>query len=40
MAYQRSLGMIGFLIAGILGLWMIATIFIQDRRSRKRKGKS
>ena len=40
MAYQRSLGMIGFLIAGIIGLWMIATIFIQDRRSRKRKGKS
>lgn len=40
MAYQRSLGMIGFLMAGIIGLWMIATIFIQDRRSRKRKGKS
>jgi len=40
MAYQRSLGMIGFLFAGIIGLWMIATIFIQDRRSRKRKGKS
>ena len=40
MAYQRSLGMIGFLISGILGLWMIATIFIQDRRSRRRKGKS
>jgi ubiquinone biosynthesis protein len=38
MAYQRSLGMIGFLLAGIVGLWMIATIFIQDRRSRKRKG--
>ncbi|HEV7839701.1 MAG TPA: AarF/UbiB family protein, partial [Gemmatimonadaceae bacterium] len=40
MAYQRRLGMIGFLIAGIIGLWMIGTIFIQDRRSRKRKGKS
>jgi ubiquinone biosynthesis protein len=40
MAYQRSLGMIGFLLAGIIGLWMIGTIFIQDRRSRKRKGKS
>jgi ubiquinone biosynthesis protein len=40
MAYQRNLGMIGFLLAGIIGLWMIATIFIQDRRSRKRKGKS
>jgi predicted unusual protein kinase regulating ubiquinone biosynthesis (AarF/ABC1/UbiB family) len=40
MAYQRRLATIGFLIAGIIGLWMIATIFIQDRRSRKRKGKS
>src|SRR5881396_2458165 len=40
MAYQRRLGMIGFIIAGVLGLWMIATILIQDRRSRKRKGKS
>jgi ubiquinone biosynthesis protein len=40
MAYQRNLAMIGFLIAGALGLWMIATILIQDRRSRKRKGKS
>jgi hypothetical protein len=38
MAYQRRLGMIGFLIAGILGLWMVATILVQDRRSRKRKG--
>jgi hypothetical protein len=40
MAYQRSLGMTGFLLAGIVGLWMITTIFVQDRRSRKRKGKS
>jgi predicted unusual protein kinase regulating ubiquinone biosynthesis (AarF/ABC1/UbiB family) len=40
MAYQRSLGMIGFLLAGIVGLWMIGTILIQDRRSRTRKGKS
>jgi ubiquinone biosynthesis protein len=39
MAYQRNLGTIGFLIAGIIGLWMIATILVQDRRSRKRKGK-
>jgi predicted unusual protein kinase regulating ubiquinone biosynthesis (AarF/ABC1/UbiB family) len=39
MAYQPRLAMIGFLIAGILGLWMIATILISDRRSRKRKGK-
>lgn len=40
MAYQRRLGTIGFLIAGIVGLWMVATILISDRRSRKRKGKS
>lgn len=40
MAYQRRLGMIGFLVAGILGLWMVATILIQDRRSKRRKGKS
>src|SRR5437762_2723292 len=35
MAYQRSLAMIGFLIAGILGLWMVFAILVQDRRSRK-----
>ena len=40
MAYQRRLGMIGFVIAGVLGLWMIVTILIQDRRSRNLKGKS
>ena len=40
MAYQRRLGMIGFLIAGILGLWMVTMIMISDRKSRKRKGKS
>lgn len=40
MAYQRRLGIVGFLIAGIVGLWMVATILISDRRSRKRKGKS
>ncbi len=40
MAYQRRLGMIGFIIAGVLGIWMIATILVQDRRSRKRKGKT
>jgi ubiquinone biosynthesis protein len=40
MAYQRSLGMIGFVLSGALGLWMIFTILIQDRRSRRRKGKS
>ena len=40
MAYQRRLGIIGFLVAGIVGLWMVATILISDRRSRKRKGKN
>ncbi len=40
MAYQRRLGMIGFLLAGVLGLWMVATILISDRRTRKQKGKS
>ncbi|MFL5568190.1 MAG: AarF/UbiB family protein [Gemmatimonadaceae bacterium] len=40
MPYRRSLAMVGFVIAGVLGLWMIGTIFVQDRRSRKRKGSS
>ena len=40
MAYQRRLGIIGFLIAGVVGLWMVGTILISDRRSRKRKGKT
>jgi ubiquinone biosynthesis protein len=40
MAYQRRLGIIGFLIAAIIGLWMVATILISDRRSSKRKGKT
>jgi hypothetical protein len=39
MAYQPRLATIGFLIAGILGLWMVGTILVSDRRSRKRKGK-
>jgi ubiquinone biosynthesis protein len=38
--YQRRLGMTGFVIAAIIGLWMVLTILVQDRRSRKRKGKS
>ncbi|MFN2637624.1 MAG: ABC1 kinase family protein [Gemmatimonadaceae bacterium] len=38
--YQRRLGTIGFIIAAIIGLWMVMTILIQDRRSKKRKGKS
>ena len=38
--YQRRLGTIGFMIAAVIGLWMVFTILIQDRRSRRRKGKS
>ncbi|MDP9206611.1 MAG: AarF/UbiB family protein [Gemmatimonadota bacterium] len=40
MAYQRRLGIIGFLIAAAIGLWMVGTILISDRKRRKRKGKS
>ena len=40
MSYRPQLATVGFLIAAIIGLWMVATILIQDRRSRKRKGKS
>ena len=40
MAYQRSLAMAGFIIAAALGLWMVFAILVQDRRSRKRKGKT
>jgi predicted unusual protein kinase regulating ubiquinone biosynthesis (AarF/ABC1/UbiB family) len=38
--YQRRLGTIGFIIAAAIGLWMVLTILVQDRRSRKRKGRS
>ncbi len=40
MAYQRSLAIVGFLIAGVVGLWMVFAILVQDRRSRRRKGKT
>jgi len=40
MAYQRRLGIAGFLIAAAIGLWMVVTILISDRKSRKRKGKT
>ena len=40
MAYQRSLGILGFLIAAAIGLWMVARILISDRGSRKRNGKT
>ena len=40
MQFQPRLAMLGFLIAAVLGLWMVFAILVQDRRSRKRKGKS
>ena len=40
MAYQRRLGIAGFVIASVIGLWMVGTILVSDRRSRRRKGKS
>jgi len=38
--YRPRLGTIGFLIAGALGLYMVVTILISDRRSKRWKGKS
>jgi ubiquinone biosynthesis protein len=38
--YQRRMGIVGFTIAAVIGLWMVGTILIQDRRSKRRKGKS
>ena len=40
MQFQPRLAMVGFIIAAALGLWMVFAILVQDRRSRKRKGKS
>ncbi len=40
MQYQAGLGMFGFLLAGVIGMWMVVTIMIGDRKGRKRKGKS
>src|SRR2546423_1967576 len=40
MQFQPGLAMLGFLIAAALGLWMVFAILVQDRRSRRRKGKS
>ncbi len=38
--YQRQLGTIGFVLAAVIGMYMVVTILISDRRSKKRKGKS
>jgi ubiquinone biosynthesis protein len=35
MPYRRSLGTTGFVLAAALGLWMVVTILIADRRSRR-----
>ena len=40
MQYQPRLAMVGFIIAAALGLWMVFAILVQDRRSRRRKGKN
>jgi ubiquinone biosynthesis protein len=39
MQFQPRLAMFGFIIAAALGLWMVFAILVQDRRSRRRKGK-
>jgi len=33
--YRRSMGTIGFVLAGVLGLWMVITIFLSDRHTRR-----
>ena len=38
--YQRRLGTIGFVLAAVIGMYMVITIMISDRRSKRRKGKS
>jgi predicted unusual protein kinase regulating ubiquinone biosynthesis (AarF/ABC1/UbiB family) len=38
--YQRRLGTIGFVLAGVIGMYMVITIMISDRKSKRRKGKS
>ncbi len=40
MQFQPRLAMFGFIIAAALGLWMVFAIMVQDRRSRRRKGKT
>jgi predicted unusual protein kinase regulating ubiquinone biosynthesis (AarF/ABC1/UbiB family) len=40
MQFQPRLAMLGFIIAAALGLWMVFAIMVQDRRSRRRKGKT
>ena len=37
MPYRRSLSTGGFILSGILGLWMVLTILWSDRRDEKKK---
>jgi len=36
MPYRRSLGTAGFVLSGILGLWMVLNILWTDRRAAKK----
>jgi ubiquinone biosynthesis protein len=38
--FQRQLGIFGFILAGAIGMYMVITIMISDRKSKRRKGKS
>ena len=35
--YRRTLGTTGFLIAAVIGVWMVLTILISDRRQRRNR---
>jgi predicted unusual protein kinase regulating ubiquinone biosynthesis (AarF/ABC1/UbiB family) len=37
---QPRLALAGFILSAALGLWMVFAILVQDRRSRRRKGKT
>ncbi len=37
---QRRLGMFAFILAGAIGMYMVISILISDRKSKRRKGKS
>jgi len=38
--FAKRQGLLNLQGADLVGLWMVGTILIQDRRSRRRKGKS
>lgn len=37
---QWRLGMFAFILAGAIGMYMVISILISDRKSKRRKGKS